>query len=302
MFTSLDEFVKTGYHTSVALGFFDGVHLGHREVIRNAVRNKGGLCSVVLTFPEPPAKVLTGASLPLLTTNEQKTAVFEALGADAVIFMDFSQIKDMSPDDFVRVVLKEKLQAEKVFCGFNYHFGKKGAGDTDALISLCSRNNITARVSDPVYYQDEVVSSTRIRRCLSEGRMEEVSAMLCRPYTIFGEITEGNHIGSALGFPTLNLPIDASIVTPRYGVYHSKILIDQKTYDGATNIGVHPTVKETPAPLCETFLLDYEGGDLYEKKVVVTLMRFIRPEQQFPSLQELKNQIENDIKAISRVG
>lgn len=300
VFTSLDEFAKTGYRTSAALGFFDGVHLGHRAVIGSTVNSKRDLRSVVLTFREPPARVLTGASLPLLTTNEQKTAIFDALGADAVIFADFSEIKDMSPEDFVRVVLKEKLRAETVFCGFNYHFGSKGAGDSRALISLCQEQGIAAQVSEPVYYQGEIVSSTRIRRCLSEGRMEEVSEMLCRPYMLLGEISQGNHIGSALGYPTLNLPIDTAVVIPRYGVYASRILVDGKEYRGATNIGVHPTVLEESAPLCETFLLDFKGGDLYEKKIICCLARFIRPERKFSSLEELQKQIKNDINEISR--
>lgn len=301
VFYSLDEFAKTGYRTSAALGFFDGVHLGHRRVIENAAQNKGGLCSVVLTFSEPPAKILTGGSLPLLTRREEKQRIFESLNVDAVIFADFSMLKDMSAKDFVRVVLKEKLGAEQVFCGFNYHFGSKGAGDTDALVSLCDQYGIKAQVSEPVYYDGEVVSSTRIRRCLSEGRMDEVTAMLCRPYALFGTVLAGNHIGSDLGFPTLNFPIDPSCAAPRYGVYASQILIGEKVYAGATNIGVHPTVKETASPLCETFLLDFEGGDLYEESVMCRLIGFIRPEKKFSSLEALQKQIKNDVKNISRV-
>ena len=301
LFYTLDEFAKTGYHTSAALGFFDGVHLGHRTVIGNAVQNKGGLHSVVLTFSEPPAKALTGAVSPVLTTNEEKQLILEAMGVDAVVFADFSALRDMSPRDFVRIVLKEKLHAKKVFCGFNYHFGSKGAGGTGDLLRLCAQQGIAAQVSEPVCCDGEIVSSTRIRRCLKEGRINEASKMLCRPYTLFGEVCAGNHIGTALGFPTLNFPIDLSCIVPRYGVYASEILVDTKVYRGATNIGVHPTFKETPTPLCETFLLDFEGDELYDKKVRCRLLRFIRPEKKFSSLEELQAQIEEDIKTIRRV-
>ncbi|MBQ3418422.1 MAG: bifunctional riboflavin kinase/FAD synthetase [Ruminococcus sp.] len=302
VFTSLDEFAKTGYHTSVALGFFDGVHLGHQAVIKNAVKNSGSLCSAVLTFSEPPAKTLTGSAPPLLTTNELKQKYFEVSGAHALIFADFSSLRDLSPQDFVGLILKEKMRAEKVFCGFNYHFGSKGAGDTGLLSALCSQYGIEVQVSDPVYYAGEIISSTRIRSCLSQGKMKKVRAMLGRPYILSGKVSEGNRIGSSLGFPTLNFAIDPTCAVPRYGVYASRVLINGKFYRGATNIGVHPTVKENASPLCETFLLGYEGGDLYDAEVFCQLLRFIRPEKKFSSLEELQKQIKNDIESISRTG
>ena len=280
VFTSLDEFAKTEYHTSVALGFFDGVHLGHQAVIKSAVKNSGSLCSAVLTFSESPAKILTGCAPPLLMTNELKQKYCEVSGVDALIFADFSSLRDYSPQEFVGIILKEKLRAEKVFCGFNYHFGSKGAGDTDALSSLCARHGIEVQVSDPVYYEGEVISSTRIRSCLSQGDMKRVRAMLGRPYILSGKVSQGNRIGSALGFPTLNFEIDPSCSVPRYGVYASWVMINSRFYKGATNIGVHPTVKENATPLCETFLLDFEGGDLYDAEVFCQLRRFIRPEKE----------------------
>lgn len=302
VFHSLDEFEKTGYITSAALGFFDGVHLGHRAVIESAVREKSGLCSVVLTFSQPPSKTITGKPPSLLTTNEEKSAIFAALGVDAVIFADFAVLKEMSAKDFVDIVLARQLRAQKVFCGFNYHFGSGGKGDTAQLCSLCAQNKIEAKIIDSACRKGEAISSTRIRACLTQGNIKEANEMLCRSYSLSGTVSAGNHIGSTLGFPTVNFPIDPAAVVPRFGVYASEILIDGNVYTGATNIGVHPTVKENASPLCETFLLDFEGGDLYNRRITCRLTDFIRPEKRFSSLEELQAQIQQDIRTISRAG
>ena len=282
----------------VALGFFDGVHRGHRAVIDACCAAKGSDTAAVLTFRESPAAALGGSAPPLLTDNSRKAALCADAGVDAVIFADFDAIRDLSPADFVRLILKDRLRARRVFCGYNYRFGRCGAGDTDALVRLCAQEGIEATVVPSVYLDREAVSSTRIRRLIAEGGIEDANRLLGYPYALCGEIAGGNRIGTALGYPTVNIPIPDGLCVPRCGVYASRVTIDGRVYRGATNIGVHPTVGASPVPLCETFLIDYPGGELYGRAASCELLRFIRPERRFSGAEELRRQVEQDIAAI----
>lgn len=297
----IEEYRPTERGACVALGFFDGVHLGHRAVIGGCVSGKGDLPCVVLTFAESPAAVLGRPVPPLLTDNAQKAALLEELGADAVIFADFNAIRELSAGDFVQRILRDKLNARRVYCGFNYRFGRSGSGDTEALRRLCGVEGIAVHVSEPVYVGDQTVSSTRVRALLRDGDLESANALLGYRYRIGGDIGSGNHIGSAMGFPTVNIPIGEGMAAPRFGVYASRLLIDGAVYRGATNIGVHPTVGENARPLCETFLLDFEGGDLYGRSAVCEPLRFIRPERRFDSLKELTVQVRQDCESIQKL-
>lgn len=286
----------------VALGFFDGVHAGHRAVISNCAKDNGkrpctGPC-VALTFRENPAKALGRAVPPMISNNRQKAALLESAGADEVIFADFEAIKDLSPSDFVRKILRDTLNAKRVYCGFNYHFGQNGSGDIEALKELCAAEGIGVCVQEPVYLDGEQVSSSLIRQRIAEGNIERANELLGYRYALFGDIGSGNHIGSVMGFPTVNIPIDSGAAVPQYGVYASTVIIDSKRYLGATNIGVHPTVGANSEPLCESFLLDFEGGDLYGQHAACELIAFIREERRFASTEELSAQIRRDCEAI----
>ena len=298
IYYSIDDYARKEAGASVALGYFDGVHAGHRTVIGAARDNKNGSQAVVFTFGESPAAALGLPVPPRLTDNERKAELFAGLGADAVIFADFRSIKDMSPEEFVRVVLKEKLGAKKVFCGYNYRFGKNGAGDTEALGKLCGGRGIEVGVVEPVYLDGETVSSSRIRELIAAGDIKKAELMLGRRFAVKGVVRGGNRIGAQLGFPTVNIPLKKGMVAPRFGVYSSVITIDGKGYKGATNIGVHPTVGENSEPLCETFIIGYEGGELYSKEAVVELCSFVRPERKFASAVELKEQVLEDIEIV----
>lgn len=279
---------------SVALGFFDGVHMGHRAVIQGCVENKGEYRSVVLTFLESPAKALGKTAPDLLSDNTRKAELIKELGADDLIFADFNCMKDMEPAEFVQKILCEQLNAKRVYCGFNFHFGAKGKGDTAALQRLCEERGIGVSVKEPVTIDGEQVSSSLIRELIRGGEIEKANSLLGYRYAIEGTIGSGNHIGTGMGFPTVNLPIKEGTAIPRFGVYASDVMIDGKRYKGATNIGVHPTVGENETPLCETFLLNFSGGDLYGKKVRCELKEFIRPEKRFDSMEELTEQIRKD--------
>lgn len=297
---SLEEYQADPNGACVALGFFDGVHVGHRAVIAAAAegaRQTAAPC-VVLTFRESPAKALDRPVPLLLTANDRKKRLMEEAGADAVIFADFSALKELSPDDFVKNILRDRLGAKLVCCGFNYRFGRHGAGDTETLRRLCFAQGIAVRLIPPVVCDGETASSSRIRELIAAGDIARANQMLGCRYAIEGSVGSGNRIGSSMGFPTVNIPLPEGIAAPRFGVYASQIVIGGVRYRGATNIGVHPTVGANEVPLCETFLLDFDGGDLYGKNAVCELTAFIRPEKRFGSVGELTEQVRQDCQTI----
>ena len=299
IYNGLQSYMAPPGGTAVALGFFDGVHLGHRAVVGACAAS--GLPCTVLTFSEAPAKSLGRECPPLLTDNSRKAALLEGLGAREIIFADFAQLRELSPEDFVRGILHERLNARRVYCGFNYRFGAGGSGDTAVLQALCERYGIEVTVCEPVFLDGEPVSSTRIREHIAAGDVERAAVMLGGSYAVAGEIGGGNRIGTTMGFPTVNISLRGDLAIPRFGVYASLLTINGKQYRGATNIGVHPTVSEMKLPLCETFLLDFEGGDLYGKSAVCELKHFIRGERKFASVEELSAQIEIDCEQIKQL-
>jgi riboflavin kinase/FMN adenylyltransferase len=301
VYNSIEEYAKTACDSQVALGFFDGVHLGHRAVISDCIADKGDRQAVVLTFFESPARLLGNSDIRLITDNPRKAQLIEALGADALIFADFAELKNMEPEDFIADILRGKLHAKKVSCGYNYRFGRFGRGDTAILKSECEKRGISASVKAPVYLDGQSVSSTAVRELMQSGRIDEANKMLGCPYAVSGRIGSGNRMGSQMGFPTLNLPIGEGLAVPRCGVYASRVTVGGKSYRGATNIGVHPTVGDNDAPLCETFLLDYHGEALYGADATCELIRFIRPEQRFSSTDELIAQIGRDVEKIKSI-
>lgn len=300
VYNSLEEYNPNHNGTGVALGFFDGVHRGHRAVIGSCADEKGEYDCVVLTFRESPARLM-GRNALLLTTNDQKAELIADIGADAVIFADFGALKELSPEDFVIRILRDRLNAKRVYCGFNYRFGRGGAGDIERLRELCAKQGIAVVVKEPVFCDNEQVSSSLIRQLIADGEIEKANVLLGYRYAVEGEIDSGNHLGSTMGFPTVNIPIGDGLTVPKYGVYASDIVIDGVRYKGATNIGVHPTVGAHPIPLCETFLLNFGGGDLYGKKAVCELKAFVREERHFDSIEELTAQIKKDCEAIKKM-
>lgn len=294
-----DTLKKTEYPTAIALGFFDGVHIGHRDVIKKCVSMSAKLNTpAVLTFKSSPSDSFSADKKPLLTTNQKKFELLSELGVEDVFCVDFEQIKDMSAETFVRDVLHSTLNAQEVVTGFNYHFGKGGNATADDMITLCKKYGIKAQKCDPVMFDNAPVSSTRIRECIMSGDIHSANEMLGYNFSVEGEITSGNHIGATLKAPTINQRLSDTLVMPKFGVYATKVFIDDKQYFGATNIGKHPTVGEC-YPVCETHLLNYNGELLYGKNARTELLNFVRPEQKFSDTAELKSQIENDKQTIT---
>ena len=292
-----DTLRKTEYKRVVALGFFDGVHKGHREVLMRAIESSSDECkSAVFTFKSSPHNIMNSEKKQMLTTNEQKFGLFEECGIDEVYCVDFESVMSLTAEEFVSNILKDMLNAKTVVTGYNYHFGKGGTASTDDLKKLCNYYGIEVITCEPVMYKGEAVSSTRIRQCIANGETEDANAMLSYNFCVDTVVASGNHIGTKIESPTINQKLTDGVIAPRFGVYATKVSVDGNVYVGATNIGTHPTVGEC-VPVCETHLLDTEI-DLYGKKVYTELVKFIREEQKFDSIDELKNQIAKDIDEI----
>lgn len=277
-----------GRKTAVALGAFDGLHIGHRAVIDKALQS--GLFPVVFTFRDNPAEVLTG-SCRYLTTVEERLRILESWGVQAVVMPDFRNVAGWEPERFLNM-LHTDLCAKQVSCGVDFSFGKKAAGNTKLLGSFCEEHDIVLRITDAVLYKNERVSSTRIRNAMENGDMEAVTDMLGRPFSFEFEVVHGNHLGRTIGIPTINQTFPEQFILPRFGVYASAVYVDGNVYCGVTNVGVKPTVGSERA-LSETWMPDF-SGDLYGKTLRLELLGFIRDEKKFPSLEALRSVIEEN--------
>lgn len=279
---------------AVALGVFDGLHIGHRAVISKTCGVIGAdgamLTSTVLSLTGVPKT--DSARLLTLACEDQ---LLETLGADEWIDLPFTMVADLSPEAFVREILHEHLQAEVVSCGYNYRFGKGAVGTAETLRRLCEPLGITVCIADAVERDGGTVSSTRIRKALQSGDVQEAMALFGRPFSVDFPVTRGDHRGSSWGVPTVNQVFPADYTVPRHGVYASLVTVGDREYRAVTNIGVHPTVGGVNRPQAETFLEDFEG-DLYGQSVQVFLIRFLRDEQCFESVEALRTQIVADIR------
>lgn len=281
-------------NTFTALGFFDGIHLGHKDVICTAVENSKrlGIESCVLTFSRRPKSILTNEPDMFLTTENEKIRLIESLGVDLLYIVDFTELMGLSGEEFVRSILIETLHCRGVVCGFNYHFGKGGKCDSDTLAKICQKYNCEAISRNPILYGSECISSSRIRNSLQYGDISSANEMLGHKFGYCLEVVHGRQLGRTIGIPTINQAFPENFCLPKFGVYASEVTINSKRYRGVTNIGVKPTVG-SDKPISETWILEY-SGDLYGKSVDIRLLAFIREEKKFTSIDELKQQILKD--------
>lgn len=286
---------------AVALGVFDGLHCGHRAVISAAcgVADKNGqlLTATVLSMTGVPKN-----GLGCLLTPKREEKLLETLGADEWIALPFEAVHRLSPEEFVRKILCEQLQAHAVCCGYNYRFGNGGVGTADTLRQLCEPLGIAVTVIPSVQRDGKEISSTHVRQALAEGDMPQAAALLGRPFAVEFPVTDGDHRGRRWGMPTLNQIFPSGYAVPRYGVYASLVSVNGKQYRAVTNIGVHPTVGNVPCPQAETWIQEFDGT-LYGQTVQVMLIRFLRDEQRFDGVETLKAQITADAAhAVSVLG
>ena len=280
--------------TVVALGFFDGVHRGHRLLLDETVRRAraGGLTSAVFTFTDEGAR-LKPDSIRICTEEERYRLLFEA-GIDVIFTSAFSSVSSLSPEAFVSDILLTRCHAAGAVCGFNYRFGACAAGDTDTLRTLMDGYGEVS-VIPPLLYQGLPVSSTRIRAALLEGDIPTVTRLLGRPYILSAPVLHGKALGRTLGIPTINQTFPSGVGIPRHGVYAVTCDIDGETYLGVANVGLRPTVDDDGRVNCETHIVSFEG-DLYGRCIKTTFLSFLRPEIKFSSVEELSAQIQKDIR------
>ncbi|MDO5014355.1 MAG: bifunctional riboflavin kinase/FAD synthetase [Clostridia bacterium] len=286
----------------LALGNFDGVHQGHKDVMNTAIELSKELNAnpVAVYFKEHPAQVLGTKDFFVLTEDKDKAQIIKSLGL-LVKRLDFNMIKDFTPEEFFDKILINKFNATGIVCGENYTFGKGKSGDTKLLKKLCKKNDLSLKVLKLDEYNNEPISSTRIKKDLSLGNIKSANYMLGRPFSYDLEVVKGNGIGDKqLGYPTINQHFPKTFFVPKNGVYKSYVEIDGKRYNAVTNIGTHPTVKAGKRR-SETHILDFTGN-LYGKKIRVFLVDFLRDEMMFENLSMLKEQIKKDIeKANSKI-
>ena len=296
------EILPENQNTAVALGFFDGLHIGHRNVIKLAVNEKqNGLLPVCFTFSQSPKSILNKTPANALMTEADKMNTLEKLGVEHMIEADFLSVKDMSAHLFFEEILVKKLQAKKLFCGFNYHFGKNGEGNAEMLEKLCKQHEIELTVISPATVQGQVVSSTLIRSLIQSGNISLANKLLCSRFGFSSIIEYGRQLGRRIGTPTINQPLCKELVVPKFGVYVSAVTLESgKTYCGVTNIGIKPTVGGT-VPLCESWMPEYDGEEIYGQTADVRLIDFIREEKKFASIDELKSAIAENGKTALKI-
>ncbi len=293
MFELPENIKKQG--TAVALGYFDGIHLGHQAVLGTALRlaREKNLVPVIMLFDVHPRKIILGKTPPMLKSEKKKRELLEEKGFTVVDF-NFRESMNYSPDEFVEKILIEGLNAKVVSCGFDYHYGKGGKGNAQTLHEEFEKRGITAIAEDPILLDGQKVSSTAIRQYIANGEIDKANAMLGRHFSYDFTVRKGDGLGRVMGFPTINQCFPDDHVVPKYGVYASKVFIDGRWFPAVTNVGIRPTVS-AKSMRSETCILDF-SGDLYGKNVEVFLIKYLRPEVKFPGLEELSQQIEKDIK------
>ena len=285
-----------GVETAVALGTFDGMHIGHRHIMNLLKENADGLSTVVYTFSNLPVNVYGSANLSYLFTASEKVHVFEELGLRYLILENFTQEIAETPAERFMDVLLNVLHAQFIVVGFNYSFGKNGEGNPALLRKYAANRGCTVLISEPVLFEGESVSSSRIRAALSRGEIKEATAMLGAPYGITARVEKGRKIGRTLGFPTANFLFPSHKLIPKSGVYVTEIHYQGKKYVGITNIGTRPTIDYISNEyVIETHIMGF-SKKIYGEMLRVDFLEFMRDERKFDTVEDLRQQLKKDQK------
>jgi len=283
---------------SVAIGMFDGVHLGHQRLLRMSLedaRQRHGL-AVALTFDRHPNCVVAPERAPpALQTLDHRLSLLEAQGVDAAVVIPFDDaFSRVSAEAFARNLVSDLAPLTSICVGQGFTFGHRRSGDVALLESLQRELRYTVRVLPPVCQDERAIRSTWIRELVAAGRLREAASLLGRPYSVAGRVVQGDRLGRELGFPTANLDV-TDLVLPPYGVYAAHAHVAGGSYTAVLNLGLRPTLAQpVPTPRFEVHLLDFDG-DLYGQTLEVTIRHHLRPEQRFDSLDALRHQIQQDI-------
>ena len=282
----------------IALGFFDGVHLGHGALLRRAAEEaqKRGCESAVFTFDRPPKEVITGIPCPLINSPEDRAELVKRLyGIDEMIMVPFDDEMRTTPwDRFVTDILVGRCGAVHLVAGHDHHFGHKNQGSPELLKEKCAELGLGCDIIPAVTIDGVTVSSTHIRKLLEEGDVETARAFLGHPHVLTQTVGHGRQLGRTIGIPTANLVAPPHVLLPKRGVYAAKITLpDGRAFGGVTNVGVRPTVNNGQDVTVEPWILDFDG-DLYGQAIRVEFYRRLRDERKFDSLAALRSQIETD--------
>lgn len=280
--------------TIYALGFFDGVHLGHQALLKACrhLAEQLGCKAGAVTFTTHPDSLVSGKTPALLTTNEDKRRLLQAYGMDTVVELPFDKKLMATPWTAFLEQLLEKGAAGFV-CGDDFRFGYRGEGTAGILKQYCDAAAMPCAIVPEQILDGQRISSTRIRAVLEQGDMTQASRLLGHPLILTGTVLSGRQLGRTIGVPTANLLLPTELIVPKFGVYACKVWVEGKAYPAVTNIGTRPTVSGKGITV-EAHLLDF-AGDLYGKEITVAFCDFLRPEQKFADLDALKTQIAADV-------
>ncbi|MBO4987762.1 MAG: bifunctional riboflavin kinase/FAD synthetase [Lachnospiraceae bacterium] len=281
--------------SAVAIGKFDGIHIGHRALLQCIInKKKENMRAVVFTFSPSPEEFFRGQLLPAIDTAQEKRDNFAKMGVD--ILIEYPLTKEsaaISPQSFMEDILFNGLNAGYVVSGRDLSFGNKGAGNADMLQAFAAEKDFVYEMIDKVCIDGNEVSSTSVREAVVKGDMEKVCRMLGRRYCVGGEVVHGKALGRTIQMPTINIIPAKEKLLPPSGVYATVTLIDGREYPGVTNIGVKPTVTDEKVVGVETHLFDFDEN-VYGKYVVTELVSYIRPEKRFASVEDMLTQIKAD--------
>ena len=283
--------------SAVAIGKFDGIHLGHERLLSFILeKKKSGMKAVVFTFHPSAAAFFGQIRDGELTPREEKRSYFEKLGIDILIEFPLNrETAATPPDEFVKEILVKRIHTGFIAAGNDLSFGSGGKGDSRLLLEMSSEFGFQVCVIDKVFFGEREISSTYVREVVECGDMQTAKELLGRYYSFEGKVEQGNRLGRRLGMPTMNLyPCPEKLLPPK-GVYYSRLLYDGCVYPGITNIGRKPTVNDSDMVSVETYLYDFDK-DMYGKEIVTELLQFKRSEQKFENIVELRKQMEKDIE------
>lgn len=285
----------------IALGFFDGVHLGHAALLRRTVEEaqKRGATPAVFTFDRPPKEVVTGVPCPLIASPEDRKGLLEReFGIKDVLMVPFDREMMTTPwDEFVTKILVERYHAVHLVAGHDHHFGHKNQGSPELLVEKCAELGLGCDIIPKVELDGITVSSTYIRSLVGMGQMARAERYLGHPHVLTQEVRHGRRIGHTIGVPTINLVVPPHVLVPSHGVYVTRVFLpDGESYPAVTNVGTRPTVNNGTDITVEPWLLGFDG-DLYGARVRVEFHKRLRDEIRFDSLDALRDQIQKDAKA-----
>ena len=297
----IDNTNETRFETSLALGNFDGVHIGHQKLILSMIEtaDKTELRPSMMIFENHTKSFVFKNGPRLINSNSQKNKFLEKLGVKTLYTMRFDdEVMTLSPRDFVSTLLYEKLNCRAITVGPDYRFGHKAKGDVEQLLALSKELGIDTQIIQPVYHNDILVSSTRIREHLTDGEIIEANKLLGRPFAIIGEVIHGKGLGKKLGVPTANIRPKDKYVIPKKGIYMTYTVIEGKSYPSATNIGVNPTFDEVDLKI-ENHIIGFDK-QIYGKEIEIFFLEYVRPEKKFDSIEELKKRMLEDIRYVEQ--